>query len=145
MAPAENGIRISRPTGPFSSETLERLRGGLQVCPDVSFAHLAEVEIEGGQDAPGLVLFVWLMPAAVKSLRAALDLVSEAVARALPEGRYVDVVILNSAPELLADLERTGCLLLERDAGERRRALAASAKDPEVVDPKSPGPRWWPF
>ncbi len=145
MAPAENGIRISRPSRPFSSETLERLRGRLQVCPDVSFAHLAEVEIEGGRDVPGLVLFVWLMPAAMKSLRAALDLVSEAVAQALPEGRYVDVVILNSAPEMLADVERSGCLLIERDAGERQRALEASSKDPDMVDPKSAGPWWWPF
>jgi hypothetical protein len=145
MAKPERGIRISRPHHPFSPDTLEKLCGRLEVCPDVSFAHLAEVEIEGTQDGPGLVLFVWLVPTAVKSLRAALDLVSEAVARALPEGRYVDVVILNSAPELLADVERSGCLLIERDADERRRALAASAHEADAVEPTSPGPWWSPF
>jgi hypothetical protein len=61
----------------------------------------------------------------MKSLRAALNLVSESVAKALPRDRFLDVVILNSAPELLPDVERAGCLFVEPDPDERQRALAA--------------------
>ena len=55
-----------------------------------------------------MVLFVWLVPAAMRSLRAALNLVSDTVAKALPGNQFLDVVILNSAPELLPDVERAG-------------------------------------
>jgi hypothetical protein len=74
-----------------------------------------------------LTLFVWIVPAAMGSLRGALNLISEAVARALPEDRFLDVVILNSAPELLTPVEEAGCLLVERDSDERRRARDAAA------------------
>jgi hypothetical protein len=109
----------------FSGEVLARLRGELEACPDIAFAHLCRVTVprHGGGAQPSL--FVWLVPPAVGSLRAALNLVSEAVARSLPEDRFVDVLILNSAPELLAQVEEAGGLLVERDAGERQRALAA--------------------
>ena len=63
--------------------------------------------------------------AAVRSLRAALNLVSDIVAKTLPRDRFVDIVILNSAPELLPEVERAGCLFVEPDPEERRRALAA--------------------
>ena len=104
---------------------MEKLRSGLERCPDLAFAHLVDVEVPARGEGAGPVLFVWLVPAAMKSLRAALNLVSDTVAKALPSDRYVDVVILNSAPELLSTVERAGCLLVEPDPEERRRALAA--------------------
>jgi hypothetical protein len=77
----------------------------------------------------------------------ALNLVSEVVAKALPEDRFIDVAILNSAPELLQDVERADSLFVVRDLEERRRALAAAADpDPGVDDePKSSRRWWWPF
>jgi len=72
-----------------------------------------------------MVLFVWLDPVAMRSMRAALNLVSETVAKALPGDRFLDVVILNSAPELLSDVERARCLFVEPHPDERKRALAA--------------------
>ncbi len=104
---------------------MDKLRSGLGECPDLAFAHLVDVEVSAGGEGASLVLFVWLVPAAVRSLRAALNLVSETVAKALPDDRYLDVVILNSAPELLSEVERAGCLLIESDPDERQRALAA--------------------
>jgi hypothetical protein len=80
-----------------------------------------------------LVLFVWLTAAAMRSLRHSLNLVSDEVARALPPGEYLDVVILNSAPELLDDVERAGRLLVERDPGERERALQAMRRVPDPL------------
>ena len=79
------------------------------------------------QNAPSLVLFVWLRPPALRSLRFALNLVSEAVARALPDGDFLDVVVLNSAPEWLAAVERARSLLVENDPEERARALSAAS------------------
>ena len=138
-------LRIQTPDKPFEPEVLEELRGGLEVCSDVAFAHLAEVEVVGHQNGSNLVLFVWLIPAAMRSLRSALNLVSETVARALPNDRYVDVVILNSAPDLLGDVERAGILLVERDAEERRRSLdAAREVSPDPIGVPRPS-RWWPF
>ena len=67
-----------------------------------------------------MVLFVWLVPAAMRSMRAALNLISEAVAMALPEDRFLDVVILNSAPELLPEIERVGSLLVAPHPDERQ-------------------------
>ena len=81
-------------------------------CSDVAFAHLPQVLTEGQQDRPSLVLFVWLVPEALRSLRAALRLVCEAVSRVMPRERYLDVVVLNSAPELLESVEAAGCLLV---------------------------------
>jgi hypothetical protein len=91
------------------------------------------------------VLFVWLVSRAVRSLKPALNLVSEAVARALPEDRFVDVVILNSVPELLQPVEAVDCLLIERDPEERRIAVAAGEEDRENEDGGNGRRRWWPF
>jgi len=118
----------------------ERLRRELASCPDVAFAHLPQVEVVGHQEEPQLTLFVWLVPEAVGSLRAALNLVSEAVARALPEDVFLDVVILNSVPELLSSVEEAGCLIVERDVEERRRACDAAGRTPDP-EPSTPGRR----
>jgi hypothetical protein len=126
MAPNRQ-LRISPPGSPLGDEVEVKLREGLGACPDLAFAHLVDVDVPEQGDGPGMVLFVWLVPAAMKSIRAALNLVSEAVAKALPGDRYLDVVILNSAPELLPDVERAGCLLVEPHPDERRRALAAAS------------------
>lgn len=98
----------------------------------------------GLQTTPQLSLFVWLVPEGVGSLRAALNLVSEAVARALPEDVFLDVLILNSVPELLESVENAGCLLVERDADERRRARAA-ADQPQKPEPIESRKGFWPF
>jgi len=138
-------LQIRSPQRPLEPETLEKLRTGLGACHDVAFAHLPEVQVVGRQGQPELVLFVWLIPAAMRSLRSALNLVSETVARALPKDRYVDVVILNSAPELIREVERAGCLLVERDAGERQRALDAADEESQELNPTPKRPWWWPF
>jgi hypothetical protein len=65
------------------------------------------------------------------------------VARSLPEGQYLDVVVLNSAPELLEAVERAGCLLVERDPAERVRALAAVSGEAQP-EPATKRP-WWRF
>lgn len=69
----------------------------------------------------------------MRSMRAALNLVADAVAKALPRDQFLDVVILNSAPELLAQIERVDCLFVEVDPEERRRALEAG--DSESANP----------
>jgi hypothetical protein len=120
---ASQELRLSPPADPFDDEVLSDLRGRLEKCPDLAFAHLVDVEVPNSGVGPGPTLFVWLVPAAMKSLRAALNLVSEAVADALPRDRFLDVVILNSAPEMLQEVERVGCLFVEKDGEERRRAL----------------------
>ena len=121
-------LRIAPAERPLDPEVERRLRDELARCPDLAFAYLPQVMVHGRQDRPELVLFVWLRPAALRSLRFALNLVSEAVARILPDGDYLDVVVLNSAPELLDPVERARSLLVENDAGERSRALAAMAE-----------------
>ena len=118
-------IRLSRPSHPLDDGVLDELRQGLERCTDVAFAHLVDVDVLERDDGPSPALFVWLVPAAMKSLRPALNLVSEIVADALPADRFLDVLILNSVPEMLPDLERVGCLFVETDPDERRRALAA--------------------
>ncbi|MDX2436407.1 MAG: hypothetical protein QNL88_05070 [Acidobacteriota bacterium] len=128
MSQTDHRLHISPPVRPLDKESAELLRSALSACPDVAFAHLVDVQVEGVQEQPSLSLFVWLVPAGVRSLRGSLNLVSETVAGAIPKDRYVDVLILNSAPELLADVERAGRLFVERDAGERRRALEAVAQ-----------------
>ena len=94
-------MRISAPTRPLSATVMKKLETGLELCPDVAFAHLPEVEVAESEGRANLVLFVWLRPEALRSLRSALNLVAEVAAKALPQGEFVDVVILNSTPELL--------------------------------------------
>jgi hypothetical protein len=134
--------RVTTPKNQLDEDVLEKLQEGLESCPDVAFAYLADVEVVGGDHRSATTLFVWLVPAAVRSLRPALNLVSEVVAAALPEDRFLDVAILNSAPELLQDVERADCLLVVRDAGERQRALRAAA-EPGIQDEPENGCRWW--
>jgi hypothetical protein len=117
-------LRITPPGHPLEEGVNAALREGLETCPDLAFAHLVDVEVPNQGEGPAMVLFVWLDPVAMRSIRAALNLVSEIVARALPGDRFVDVVILNSAPELLPDVESAGCLFIEPHPDERRRALA---------------------
>jgi len=119
-------IIIESPDIGLDDEVEDRLKTELASCPDVAFAHLGQVTVVGRREGPQLSLFVWLVPEAVGSLRAALNLVSEAVARALQRDVFVDVLILNSAPELLAPVEAACCLLVERDREERRRARNAA-------------------
>lgn len=128
MSPAAewpSEIRIEPPVEPLDPEVRAAVQRRLAACSDVAFAHLPQVLVPGRQERPELVLFVWLTEGAMRSLRQSLNLVSEEVARALPSGQYLDLVILNSAPELLGDVERAGCLLVERDPDERQRALRA--------------------
>jgi hypothetical protein len=145
MPHPEDQVIFSRPRQPFDEATLKKLRVGIENCPDVAFAHLADAEVAGHQDRPGQVIFVWLVAAAMGSLRGALNLVSEAVADALPEDRFLDVVILNSAPELLEDLEHADCLFVVRDAEERKRALAAASDQVTDSETDPPSRWWWPF
>jgi hypothetical protein len=124
---------------------LEALRSSLASCRDLAFAHLVEVVVPEHSRHPDPTLFVWLLPGGVRSMRSSLNLVSEAVARSLPDDLYLDVLILNSAPELLAIVESAGEPFLVRDAGEREGALAAMDAAEEVVEPEQPRPRrrWW--
>lgn len=122
---SEQLIRFRPPGRPLDEETARSLQAALSICPDLAFAHLVDVEVEGVLGEQNLSLFVWLMPEGVKSLRGSLNLVSEVVAGAIPRDRFVDILILNSAPELLANVESAGCLFVERDAAERSRAIAA--------------------
>lgn len=124
-------ITFEAPEPGLSREVEEKLKAELNRCPDVAFAHLTNVTV-AGQPGPQLSLFVWLVPEAVGSLRAALNLVSEAVATALPEDRFLDVLILNSVPELLKPVEDGGRLIVERHPKERLRALQASSPFPPV-------------
>jgi len=135
-------VHILRPHRPLGHDVEERLRSDLRRCPDVAFAHLADVVVPGEQGAPEPALFVWLRPEGLRSVRSALNLVSEAVSRSLPDDRYLDVVILNSAPELLDEIERRGVLIVECDATERRRAREALS-DLEGYAPLPPRRRWW--
>ena len=118
-------FRISAPGNPLGDEVEGALHEGLEACPDVAFAHLVDVEVLESGEGPTMVLFVWIEKAAMKSIRAALNLVSDTVAKALPRDRFVDVVIINSAPELLPEVERAGCLFVEPNPEERERVLKA--------------------
>ena len=125
VSSGEHLIRIRPPGRPLDEEATRSLQAALSVCPDLAFAHLVDCEVAGVAGETNLSLFVWLMPEGMKSLRGSLNLVSEVVAGAIPRDRCVDVLILNSAPELLADVENAGCLFVERDPAERGRAVAA--------------------
>ena len=128
MIESDQGLRFTAPRKPLGEEVSTKLRRRLEACADLAFAHLVDVEVPETGQPPGQVLFVWLDPVAMRSLRAALNLVSDAVAKALPEDWFLDVVILNSAPELLSEVERAGCLFIELNPNERHRALAALAE-----------------
>jgi hypothetical protein len=137
-------IIIEPAVRPLEPEVEKKLKRELGRCPDLAFAHLPRVMVPGRQNRPEPVLFVWIAPRALRSLKHALNLVTEAVARSLPEKDFLDVVVLNSAPELLDSVERAGCLVVENDPEERARALQAASQPDEVVEEKS-GPWWWPF
>jgi len=145
VAEKEEKLSISRPEPPLDHDILQKLREGLEICPDLAFAYLADVEVVGGDHRSAMTLFVWLVPDAVRSLRPALNLVSEVVAGALPDDRFLDVAILNSVPELLQDVERTNCLFVVRDAEERQRALEAAANPGLYGEPETGRRWWWPF
>lgn len=142
--PNDPEIIIEAPVRGLDDEIENRLCTELAECPDVAFAHLTQVTVVGLQTTPQLSLFVWLVPEAVGSLRPALNLVSEAVARALPEDLFLDVLILNSVPELLVSVESAGRLLVVRDVEERRRARAA-AEQPPTQEPAESRKKFWPF
>jgi hypothetical protein len=139
---SETGIQIRPPARPLPEDVRVKLSEAMHECPDVAFAHLVEVEVERSDEA-GPVLFVWLRGPALRTLRGALNLVSDTVAGILPEDRFVDVVILNSAPELLLEIEGVDCLLAEPDPQERRRALAAASGELPEHAPQAPRRRWW--
>jgi len=146
MDTAADPLHFVPPNDPLDPAVLAELRVAIGSCPDVAFAHLVDVAVPGRQTAPEPALFVWLVPEAMGSLRAALNLLSATVARVLPAERFLDVLILNSAPELLAAVEEARCLLVERDPEERRRAReAAAAGSQETGETTAPRPWWWPF
>ena len=125
MTASESHLRITPPRTPLAEDAETALRDGLDGCPDLAFAHLVDVEVVESGEGPGMVLFAWVVPAAMRSMRAALNLLSDTVAKALPRDRYIDIVILNSAPELLSEVEQAGCLFVEPVPDERQRALAS--------------------
>jgi hypothetical protein len=135
---------IERAEKPLEPEVAKKLERELSRCPDLAFAHLPRVLVPGRQSRPEPVLFVWIEPQALRSLKHALNLVSEAVARSLPEKDFLDVVVLNSAPELLDPVERAGCLVVENNPEERARALRAAGESGTEVEEQS-SPWWWPF
>jgi len=145
VSASDRSIRYSRPGRPLDDESTGLLRSALSACPDVAFAHLVDVQVEGVGEQPQLSLFVWLEPDSLRSLRNSLNLVSEAVAGAIPRDRCVDVLILNSAPELLVDVERAGCLFVERDAEQRRLASEAAQQGREEDRERTGSTTWWPF
>ena len=138
-------IRVTPQHHALTDERREELEQRLMACPDVAFCHLVDVAVDGVDGGPSPTLFVWLVPSALDSLRTALNIVSEAVADSLPPDRYLDVLILNSAPELLMTVEEAGGLFAERDPEERRRALEAAADGGDGFDARAPRKGWWPF
>lgn len=138
-------VRLEPGAGSFSQHVEDELRDVLAACPDLAFAYLMNAEIEGHGEA-GPVLLAWVSAGAMGSLKGALNLISEGVARALPDGRFMDVVILNSAPELLADAQLVAEPFVVNDSPELERARAATT-DMEDYQPLPPRRRfwWWPF
>ncbi len=138
---------VVRPVQKSWPESVQRpLVHALSVAQDVAFAHLADAGVPG-QGEMHRALFVWLQPGALRSLRRVLNQVSAIVSGALPDGTAVDLIILNSAPELLEVVEAAGGLIVESDPDERRRALEAAAATPGEDDGsyRRKGPWWWPF
>ncbi len=140
---------IRPPATEWPEDRTEALRRELGACSDVAFAHLPEVLVPGRQARPNRVLFVWVVPEAMGAIRAVMNTVCDATARALPSSEFVDVVLLNSAPELLPAVEAAGSLLLERDPEERARAVAtvraATETDEAEAPPAEPDAPWWAF
>ncbi|HHQ47929.1 MAG TPA: hypothetical protein ENK19_03495 [Acidobacteria bacterium] len=136
-------VRFRAPRWGLDDRVMGRLKEELASCPDVAFAHLVEA-VPPGQ-APALALFVWIEPQAMGSIRSALNLVCRTVGQVLPDDRFTDVVILNSAPELLADVEAAGCLLVEPDPEEHARALESLRALQEQGPEESTARGWWPF
>jgi len=131
---------------PWPESVQRSLAQALSAAPDVAFAHLADAGVPG-QGEIHTALFVWLQPGALRYLRRVLNQVSAIVSGALPNGIAVDVIILNSAPELLEIVEAVGGLIVECDPDERRRALESAAATPSENDDSysRKGPWWWPF
>ena len=131
---------------PWSEPVLQSLVRALSAAPDIAFAYLVDAGVPGQGDMHE-ALFVWLQPGALRSLRRVLNQVSAIVSGAMPSGKAVDVIILNSAPEMLEVVEAAGGLIVENDPEERRRALEAAAATPtdDYGDPPRKGPWWWPF
>ncbi len=136
-------IVVKKVQKPWPDAVVSSLVQALSAAPDVAFAHLVDVGVPG-QGEIHTALFVWLHPGALRSLRRVLNQVSAIVSGALPDGTAVDVIILNSAPELLEQVEAVGGLIVESDPAERRRALEAAAAEPAVGE-REDGPWWWPF
>jgi len=136
-------IVVEKVCKPWPQAILNSLTQALAAAPDVAFAHLVDAGVPG-QGEIHTALFVWLQPGALRSLRRALHQVSAVVSGALPDGTAVDVIILNSAPELLEQVEAVGGLIVESDPAERHRALAAAAAEP-IEGEREDGPWWWPF
>jgi hypothetical protein len=147
MSEAENRtaeIEIEKLVAQLPAEVEEQLRKELRQRQDVAFAHLTQALVPGHQNVPTPMLSVWLNREAMRSVRLSLKLVSNVVARALPKDVFVDVIILNSAPELLEQVEKVGLLLVENDSEERQSALRAlSNLAEEVPAPVEPTRRWW--
>lgn len=136
-------VVIRSPGNALEDAVTEELKRRLAVCPDVAFAYLAQVVVGDASTQGDLCLFVWLRADALSSVRSALNLVSEAVARALPPEAYVDVVILNSAPELLAEIQNSGELIVVVDAEEHQLALDATSSSSTAVIEEKPASPWW--
>ncbi|RLE32385.1 MAG: hypothetical protein DRJ61_09605 [Acidobacteria bacterium] len=139
-------IVVTPVRNPWSEYVVNKLVQALSAMPDVAFAHLVDAGVPG-QGEVHTALFVWLHPGALRSLRRVLNQVSAIVSGALPDGMAVDIIILNSAPELLEQVEAVGGLIVESDPEERRRALEAAAAEPAggEGDGLRVGPWWWPF
>jgi len=115
-------MKIEAAGNRIGKEHRKKLIENLALYADLAFAHLDHVVVEEGQEG-NLVLFAWLKRGGLRWMRASLNRVSELVAASIPPGTFIDVVILNSAPELLDEIEAAGGLLVENDGGERRRVL----------------------
>ncbi|MCK5378240.1 MAG: hypothetical protein KAJ78_02500 [Acidobacteria bacterium] len=131
---------------PWPEAILQRVVQALSGASDVAFAYLVDAGVPGQGDMH-VALFVWLQPGALRSLGRVLNQVSAIVSGAMPSGKAVDVIILNSAPEMLEVVEAAGGLIVENDPEERRRALEAAAATPtdDYGDHPRKGPWWWPF
>lgn len=137
------GLRISSCATPLAAETQNRMIAALERCPDLAFAYLADVEVEG-QGPATRTLFAWLEAPALGSVRRALDLVARAVAESIDRDQFVDVVILNSAPELLAPVARSGLCLTAPNPDEWRRSLQAAETPSEgAAEDVAGSVPWW--
>jgi len=134
-------LHFGPPTPSLDPTVLDKLTRGLATCQDVAFVYLANVLVPSQQEAASQVLFVWLTRNALGSVRFALARVSQVVATCLPEGEFVDVVILNTDPELLEQVAAVGVVVVENSAEEHTQALTATTQP--SADPAEPPQRWW--